>query len=272
MPVKNRSEKPNPSKRKIKKKSLAAIAVVITGVIVVVYLFLNGSQTNSVSTGQESIGQTISPELYNQISGISYTTLSNIGYGSATHLNPISGANLTSGGKPVVLYIGAEYCPYCAAERWALVTALSKFGTFTNLNYMLSSSTDVYPGTPTLSFYGSTYTSQYISFQSVEVQDRAKNTLQTPTSDQGSVFNTYGQNGAIPFVDIANQYVFTGSQLSPSTLAGMSWSQIGGQLNDPNSDVAKAIDGAANIIVSDICKSTNGSPPDVCSQPFAKLN
>ena len=31
---------------------------------------------------------------------------------------------LTSGGHPAVLYIGAEYCPYCAAERWAIVMTL----------------------------------------------------------------------------------------------------------------------------------------------------
>ena len=36
---------------------------------------------------------------------------------------------LTSGGKPEILYVGAEYCPYCAAERWAMVVALSRFGT-----------------------------------------------------------------------------------------------------------------------------------------------
>src|SRR5690348_15801045 len=26
---------------------------------------------------------------------------------------------LTADGKPRVLYVGAEYCPYCAAQRWA---------------------------------------------------------------------------------------------------------------------------------------------------------
>ncbi len=30
---------------------------------------------------------------------------------------------LTSGGKPQIVYMGAEYCPYCAAERWAMVVA-----------------------------------------------------------------------------------------------------------------------------------------------------
>ena len=40
---------------------------------------------------------------------------------------------LTANGKPEMLYMGAEYCPYCAAERWAMIVALSRFGTFTGL-------------------------------------------------------------------------------------------------------------------------------------------
>ena len=36
---------------------------------------------------------------------------------------------LTEAGLPEMLYMGAEYCPFCAAERWAMVMALSKFGT-----------------------------------------------------------------------------------------------------------------------------------------------
>ena len=35
--------------------------------------------------------------------------------------------------KPELLYIGAEYCPYCAASRWPLIIALSRFGTFKGL-------------------------------------------------------------------------------------------------------------------------------------------
>ena len=42
-------------------------------------------------------------------------------------------------GKPEVLYVGAEYCPYCAAQRWALAVALSRFGTFTGLETTHSS-------------------------------------------------------------------------------------------------------------------------------------
>ncbi len=33
-------------------------------------------------------------------------------------------------GKPEVLFVGAEFCPFCAAERWPLIVALSRFGHF----------------------------------------------------------------------------------------------------------------------------------------------
>ncbi len=38
--------------------------------------------------------------------------------------------------------MGAEYCPFCAAQRWAMVNAFSRFGTFTGLTTTHSSSTD----------------------------------------------------------------------------------------------------------------------------------
>jgi hypothetical protein len=44
----------------------------------------------------------------------------------------------------VVYYEGAEYPPNCAAERWALVNALAHFGTFRNLDHMLSASSYVF--------------------------------------------------------------------------------------------------------------------------------
>ncbi len=54
---------------------------------------------------------------------------------------------LVKDGKPEVLYIGA-YCPFCAAERWAAIVALSRFGTFSVLRTVHSSSTDVDASTP----------------------------------------------------------------------------------------------------------------------------
>src|SRR5207302_7512423 len=75
-------------------------------------------------------------------------------------------------GKPQILYIGAEYCPFCAAERWSLIVALSRFGTFQHLQLTTSSASDLYPNTSTFTFYRSAYTSPYLDFQSVEEATR----------------------------------------------------------------------------------------------------
>src|SRR5258706_4760621 len=112
---------------------------------------------------------------------------------------------------PEVFYMGAEYCPYCAAERWPMIIALSRFGTFSNLKTTSSSSSDVYPNTPTFTFHGATYTSQYVDFVSVETTDRNQNTLETPTAAQQALVNQYDTGGSIPLVDFCNPYSFYGA-------------------------------------------------------------
>jgi hypothetical protein len=170
--------------------------------------------------------------------------------------------------KPLITYVGAEYCPYCAAERWALAVALSRFGTFTNLSGTHSSDSDIYPDTQTLSFYGSTYSSPFVDFQAVEEATNRQvgdtyQTLQTPTAAQRALMAEDDPQGSIPFLDIANRYVITGASFSPQVLQGLSRSQIAAQLEDPTSAVAQAIDGAANDITAAISSVTGNQPASV---------
>ena len=172
--------------------------------------------------------------------------------------------------KPLITYIGAEYCPYCAAERWSLAIALSRFGTFSNLSGTHSSDSDVYPDTQTLSFYGSSYTSPYVDFEAVEEASNQQvggtyATLQTPTAAQSALLAQYDPQGSIPFLDIANRYVVTGASFSPQVLQGLSRSQIAAQLQDPSSAVAQAIDGTANDITAAIASVTGNQPTGVGS-------
>jgi hypothetical protein len=182
----------------------------------------------------------------------------------------VSGTSVLRGsdGKPVITYVGAEYCPYCAAERWALAVALSRFGTFSNLSGTHSSSSDVYPDTQTLSFYGSSYSSPYLTFEPVEETTNQLvggnyQTLQTPTAAQSRLLSTYDPDGSIPFIDIGNRYVVTGASYSPQVLAGLSRSQIASELKDPSTAVAQAIDGAANDITAAISSVTGNQPSSV---------
>src|ERR1700722_520063 len=196
----------------------------------------------------------------------------------------VNGTALTSNGKPELLFLGGEYCPYCAAERWAMVSALSRFGTFTGLTTTHSSTSDVYPNTPTFTFTKAKYTSSYLDFTSVEEftnerignsnnSNTAYQTLQTPTAAQTALGAAYDPNGAIPFLDFGNKSVEVGilSPLSPSMLTGKSWAQVAAAMNDPSSTLGKALVGNANYITAGICKLTNNQPASACTPTIQQL-
>ena len=110
-----------------------------------------------------------SPAIVKQLTTIPAATFQAVGAGNTTGgPTKVSGTPLTAGGKPVFFYYGAEYCPFCATERWAVVTALSRFGTWSNLQQTTSSSQDTPASIPTFSFYGAKFTSPYLAFESVE--------------------------------------------------------------------------------------------------------
>jgi hypothetical protein len=254
----------------------AAVALVVAVVagLVIAKLAGVGSSTPSAVSGLAS------SQVVTDLSSVPAATFDKVGVGSAQggpqHLTAPA---LTAAGKPKVLYVGAEYCPFCAAERWPVVVALSRFGTFTNLGVTTSSGSDVYPNTPTLSFHGATYQSQYLSFTGVETTG---NTLVngnyapldplTPADQQ--TFNTYdqppyvsGQAGSIPFIDIAGKYVSSGATYNPQLLHGLSQSQVAAQLNNPAGQVAQAVDGSANLFTAALCQATGNKPANVCTTP-----
>jgi hypothetical protein len=48
-------------------------------------------------------------------------------------------------------------------------------------------------------------------------------------------------------------------------LQGKTMEQIAAALSDPNSDIAKSIDGAANLFTAGLCQLTNNQPANVCT-------
>ncbi len=162
-----------------------------------------------------------------------------------------------------------------------MVVALSRFGTFSHLNETTSSSTDIYPGTPTFTFYHSTYTSSYIDFVPVELQGNVADssgsypTLQTPTTEEQNLMNTYdappyidaSSAGSIPFIDIANKYVQIGlgQGYSAQDLAGLQWQDIANDLSDASSPVAQHIIGSANYLTAALCIVTQQQPGSTCN-------
>ena len=70
-----------------------------------------------------------------------------------------SAGSLTENGKPTMMYLGAQGCPYCALERYAMVIALSRFGNFTQLFYDRSATNDGNIPTFTFNFSASAFAS-----------------------------------------------------------------------------------------------------------------
>ena len=249
------------------------------GIVVVIALVVGFIVARSGQKPPAAAGSATNAQIASEIAGVSTATFDAVGKGTANGLKAISGQpELTEDGKPEVLYIGGEYCPYCAAERWAIATALSRFGTLSAPKLIHSSPTDSFANTPTLSFAGSSYTSKYVAFSPVEWYGEAEDAstpfghvyFQQPTAPEEALFNQYS-GGSLPFVDIGNRYTLAlGAQYNPGDLAGLTWSQIAADLKNPSSTVAKDIDGAANMITAALCKLTNGQPGNVCSSAGVK--
>jgi len=256
---------------------------VIVGVIVVVF----GALIVAVVAGRggDNTGSTrslASSSLVKTVTSVPDSVANQVGAGTASSLPvALNGPSVTSDGKPVVTYMGAEYCPYCAGERWAMVLALSRFGTFDKLGATHSSSEDVHPDTPTFTFHGSTFSSPYVDFQPVEMQTNqlsgsTYSTLDTPTAAQKKLLATYDAppyfqgSGAIPFIDFAGKYGLSGASYDVSVLDGHSADEIAKALHDPNSPIAKSIVGTANAMTAAICAATGDQPASACSIPAVK--
>ncbi len=262
------------------KKSTKIIAVIVVVLLVAAVVVLNSSNGNTslISQDNQKVSQAQLTALYSIANNETIANRIGIGIVQGFPSN-VSGSPIMVGGKPTVLYMGAEYCPFCAATRWGLILALMRFGSFSGLEYMTSSATDVYASTPTFTFVNSTYQSQYINFITVELQNNTEAPLQVAQPWENQSIAKYDPvtpdcpyGECIPFIDFENKSVQLGSPYSPGILwnTHYNWQQIINMLGNPNSTVALGIIGSANIFTAHICAIDNFTPASVCSQQYVK--
>lgn len=242
-------------------------SVVAVFAIVAVIVVVGARSNNSSSTTTAASRTPASAAVLADVTGVSSSTLAAVGAGTSSPPQGISGPPLSASGHPEVLYVGAEFCPYCAASRWALVQALSRFGTFTNLQMTASGANDSFPDTPTFSFHGASYASNLVTLVARELQDRNGKQLDSIGSSDAALWHHYTGQGAYPFLDIAGKYVEVGKTVDPGLLANLSAQDIANRLNNPADPVAKAIVGQANVITAAICSTTSNAPAAVCTAP-----
>ena len=257
------------------KRLLMYAAVVIVIIVVAAALILTASSGSSGAKLESYDNLPVPASLISELN-VPNNISSAIGIGAVNpKLAQQTGAanEMTKDGKPLVLYIGAEYCPYCGAQRWAMLIALDRFGNLTGVRYMTSSHTDAYADTPTFSFANATYSSPYISFVAVETTTNKEVNgtypiLQVPNNTENVTFGAYNQGGSIPFFDIANKTVIIGATYTPHILQGMNWSQVANELSDASTAQAQGIVGSANLLTAEICMADNEQPQSVCGQSY----
>jgi hypothetical protein len=240
--------------------ALGAVAAVVAAVATLVTVKLTAAPAHVVAS--ESVAPAA---VVRQVTAVPAGLLAQASPGQvATPLQkaPASAPPLSLDGKAAIVFVSEESCPFCAAERWPLTVALSRFGTWSQLGLTKSAATDVYPDTATLSFRSARY-------HSTELTDNAGRPLQAPTTldrqligryDVPPYVNSADQSGAVPFLDVGNRYILAGAQYNPQILAGLSAAQIAAKLRDPASPVAQAVDAAAQVIIAAINQVLHDQP------------
>ncbi len=270
----NQNTRASRGRRSRAKKSNSGLFIgggILLGVLIIVGIFV------FIANQQKPATSTATPQVFNTITHVDPSLLATVNTGGVDStvkslLLPVKSTPVLKGptGKPQFFYMGAEYCPYCAAQRWSMIVALSRFGQFDKpLTAIIASENNV----PTYSFDKSTYTSQYLDFVPVEVEDNQAQpqALETLSPDQQQLVNKYDgppytqSTGAYPFMDIGNQLVSSGAFYAPDILIGSTHQQIADQIKDPNSKISQAVLGSANYITASICTMIQNQPSSVCT-------
>jgi hypothetical protein len=169
-------------------------------------------------------------------------------------------------GRPVLLFIGAQFCPHCAAERWAVVKALSQFGTFANLMSSSSSEGDI----PTFDLTRASYTSRFVSFDHKDVEDRAYQPLQSLDATEQAAFNRYDSAGSIPLI-LVGGYAIVGDAYNLSDIQGMSFTSLQRTLQyGASSPIVTDINAETNAITAFLCHANGMRPGAVCGRPVIR--
>jgi hypothetical protein len=248
------------------------LVVVIVAALVIVKVASGGGSSNPAAADVPSppSGTPIPAATLSKLASVPLSTLAAAPTsGIETQIQPVSGQPLSQTGKPQLLFIGAEYCPFCAAERWAMYIALSKFGTFQPDPGRIHSAT-LDGNVPTLTFYGTTYTSPYFTFKPVEVFTNKASaaggytSLQVPTQAEENLWQNVA-GGHFPFLDFGGKAALVGAQYSYAPMENLSFDTVAAQVGNNSTVIGANIDAGAHQLIQEMCGSLSShQPANVC--------
>ncbi len=251
----------------------AFIGGVLVLAVALVAVKLTSGSSPGVTSGQSPAPQSVvaamgglSPTLFDAAAGAAETGPQVL----------VDQPSLERAGRSEVVFVGAQSSPYSAAESWALVAALSRFGTFSRLGTVSSPDTEIFGRTPGFSFVGTTYRSGRVALVTTErdtatlssVAPAGYPSLQVASEQSDALLARYdGRDATLPFLDVANRLTSVGAGIgfSPGLLQNSSMGQVASALHDPSSPVGRAVLAAADEITAAVCSADGGRPAAVCT-------
>jgi Domain of unknown function (DUF929) len=253
---------------------LAGVAFALLGTLLLVKVAGNPSAIPTITTLTKA-----SPLERSELTGIPGSVFDEVGVDSPVvpvvppvvlyAPDPHDRPTIRPTGPVTILFVGTEYSSFCAAERWPLIAALARFGSFGTLYDVQSSSIDYAPDTPSFSFDGTKYSSRYVTFHAYEVKSDVLGSngylpLMKLSDSARDTLARYDPTMRYPFVDIDGEALVLQSNLSPETFAGTSRQQIAGGLVDSSNPVTQGIVASANYLTAAICHADGEMPATVC--------
>lgn len=248
---------------------LTPLAAALCLALIAIAVCRNGPLPRPVAQGDPVLP---SP-LAGRLAQISQQFIGTFAHGPLPSLTPVRTVTAhTPQRPPEILYVGAGYCPYCAALRWPLALALMRFGTLSGLREGRSGPAPEFaPDTATLDFSRVAYDSRWVRFRAVEIEDRDHHPLQSLNGETLATVKHYDAApyskvpGAIPFLLIGERFIQIGSPVDPERYHGLDWAGVIDALGTPDTRLHKDVLGEADAITRAICATTLGRPVKTCA-------
>jgi Domain of unknown function (DUF929) len=256
--------------RRNRRLGIGSIAIVIVIVATLIVAKLAGG-TDSSGGGfvtSPPAGTPIPTAITDKLTSVALKTLNAAPTGGLiASPQGITDPALKVDGKPDLLFVGAEFCPICASERWAMYVALSEFGTFAPQPGRIHSAVrdgDI----PTVTFYRTTFSSPYFTFTPEETTTNQPDgdyyvALQKLNSAQKRLWDSH--TDGFPWLDFGGKMDLTSVQYNPEELEGASFDTITSEIGNNSTVIGADIDASARVLVHTICSTmTGGQPARVC--------
>jgi len=142
----------------------------------------------------------------------------------------VSASPWQDGGRPVVYFYGATWCPYCSASSWAIWKALTEFGTVTGAYTSMSyGPPEGITYIPEMVLANAQLSSTTVAFQVSEYVAGSDGVFPTTSNCVQQAYVTAYSGSSIPFLAVNGQYIHGGSTLiEPTSLENWANNQSGG--------------------------------------------